>query len=698
MTPAAFLSPLSAANPRRYADLALAALVVSVIVMMALPLPPWTLDILVGTNLCGGIVLLLIALFVPTPLAFSTFPAVLLITTLFRISLSVATTRQILLHSHGGDIIDAFGRMVVGGSLVVGLVIFLIITVVQFIVVAKGAERVAEVGARFTLDALPGKQMSIDADLRAGVLSQTQALARRQELVHESHFYGAMDGAMKFVKGDAIAGIIIVAVNLLGGITIGTLSMGMPLSEAITRFCILSIGDGLVTQIPALFVSIAAGITITRTAPDGAANLGEQIGSQLGAQPRALMLGAGVTFLFALVPGFPALTFLAMAALIAALSYRLSRQHRASLAQRQQTEIPAAAREGETAPVLLQTAADPSASPPSPFSLELSPSLMARIPAPALNLALQQERHQLLTHYGIPFPGLSLRSNPAMPENGFAILVQDLPELSLTIPPNAVLLLGQFNPVSIGTFPAAPEWLLPAQWIAQDHTMISKKDAPASEALSPAQAIARLVMRAIQRHPAAALGLQAVRQRIRDIEWRYGDLAREALSLMPIGRLADLMVTLARERVPMTDLPGLLQAVVTHAPGAPTTHALYESIRLALSRSIVARLLPTPNSPEPLTAITLSPAWETHLRAALLEPADGPILALPPADMAAFLSATLAAFEAAAATQTQVLALPFDLRRATSRLLRTPFPRAAFLSHEELTQAGIQARLVGRVQ
>ena len=329
--------PLAANAPpsgSALSDLGLATLVVAVIVMMALPLPAWSLDMLVAVNIALAVLLLLVALFIPTPLAFSTFPAVLLVTTLFRISLNVATTRQILLHAHAGDIIAAFGRLVVGGSLVVGLVVFLIITVVQFIVVAKGAERVAEVSARFTLDAMPGKQMSIDADLRAGMLSQAEAVQRRRELVQESQFYGAMDGAMKFVKGDAIAGIVIVLVNLLGGIAIGTLSMGLGFGAAVQKFSVLSIGDGLVTQIPALFVSIAAGIAITRTAPDGSANLGQQIGRQLGGQPRALLMSAGVMVLFAGVPGFPTFTFLGLAALLGVLGVTLTRTPRAQGQQR----------------------------------------------------------------------------------------------------------------------------------------------------------------------------------------------------------------------------------------------------------------------------------------------------------------------------------------------------------------------------
>jgi type III secretion protein V len=687
----------------QYTDLALAGLVVSVIVMMALPLPPWSLDILVATNISAGVMLLLIALFVPTPLAFSTFPSVLLITTLFRISLNVATARQILLHADGGDIIDAFGRMVVGGSLVVGLVIFLIITVVQFIVVAKGAERVAEVGARFTLDALPGKQMSIDADLRAGVISQTEAFNRRSELVQESHFYGSMDGAMKFVKGDAIAGIVIVAVNLLGGIAIGTVSLDMGLADAIQRFSVLSIGDGLVSQIPALFVSIAAGIAITRTAPDSSANLGDQIGRQLGTQPRAMMLSAGVMVLFALVPGFPTFTFLLLAALVAALSVTLTRRQRLHGEQQLRLEVPAAAREGESAIVLLQ-AARPSERPPSAFRLELSSSLVERLGAAALNAALDEERANLREHYGIPFPGMVLRNASELPANAFSILVQDLPELASSIPESAILVVGAMDPTAWIRIKqqyqvldeAAPEWLLPAAWISEVHAE-ELKSTPGLEVLDPAQVVARLVMRTIQRNPSAALGVQEVRQLIREIEWRFGDLAREAQAILPLGRLADLMAALARERVPLADFPGLLQAVVTHGPGAPDTHTLYEAMRLSMARGIVARLLPHDSRVESrqgrpeLTAVTLDSNFEALLRDALVLRPDGPVLALPPQSIEAALGALIAAFEQAASKGTQVLALPADLRRAASRLFRAALPRAAFLSHEELNAASVVA-------
>jgi type III secretion protein V len=703
---------------RRYTDLALAALVVSIIVMMALPLPSWSLDVLVATNIFAGVTLLLIALFIPTPLAFSTFPSVLLLTTLFRTSLNVATTRQILLHTNGGEIIDAFGNMVVGGSLVVGLVIFLIITVVQFIVVAKGAERVAEVGARFTLDALPGKQMSIDADLRAGVISQTEAFNRRRELVEESHFYGSMDGAMKFVKGDAVAGIVIVAVNLLGGITIGTLTLGMSFAEAIQRFSVLSIGDGLVSQIPSLFVSIAAGIAITRTAPDNSANLGDQIGRQLGTQPRALMLSAVVMLLFALVPDFPTITFLVLAGSTAFLSVALTRRQQRRSDQQVQEEVPAAAREGEVLPMLLQgqwplQRSQSAERPPSTFRLELSSSLVERLGAADLNVALADERAALREHYGIPFPGLVLRTSPTLPGNSFSILVQDLAELTLSVPESAVLLVGTMDPKAQASLlqsysildEPAPEWLLPAVWVsdAQLPELQSEIDLPDSfakplEILDLAHVVARLVMRAIQRNPASALGVQEVRQLIREIEWRFGDLAREAQAILPLGRLADLMAALARERVPLADFPGLLQAVVTHGPGAPDTHALYEAMRLSLARGIVASLLPKKsksgfqlNRPE-LTAVTLDAEFEMQLRAALTMRPDGPVLALPTPQVEAALVALIAAFEQSASSGTQVIALSADIRRAASRLFRAGLPRVAFLSHEELGAASVVAK------
>jgi type III secretion protein V len=675
----------------RHSDLALAALVVAVIVMMALPLPPWSLDILVAVNIAIGVVILLVALFIPSPLAFSTFPSVLLITTLFRISLNVATTRQILLNAHAGDIITAFGKLVVGGSLVVGIVVFLIITIVQFIVIAKGAERVAEVGARFTLDALPGKQMSIDADVRAGLITQSEAIARRNNLIQESQFYGAMDGAMKFVKGDAIAGIVIVLVNLLGGIAIGTMVMNLSFGAAIQKFAILSIGDGLVTQIPALFLSIAAGIAITRNESQNSANLGDQIASQIMAQPRALMLGAGVMLLFALVPGFPTFTFLGLGLSVAALSLLLMRVATKSAAAKGVSEVMGAAREGEHLPVLLQ-ADGGSTIAPSSFRLELSDALANSIGAPNLDTALARARLRLKEDYGLPFPGLALRISSNLGERSMALSVQDLMDTTINLPADALLAYPGSDVAAFDALPAlpdaVPELLLPGKWIATDQS-----DAAANaqcQTMEDDAVVAHAVMLVVQKYPAAALGVQEVRQMVRDIEWRYPDLLREAQAVVPLPRMADLMAALAREQVPLTDFPGLLQALVTNASSVADASDLYEACRLALARNILARqLMPGQNV---VSVVDLDPAFEARLRSGLVAKSDGPALALDPPVATAAVAALREGFAAAGAGSMRTLLLPSDLRRATSRLFRGSLPRVRFVSQEEVAASGLMVK------
>ena len=315
MSLASYFQTASAAGNRtgglaRFTDIALVAGIVAIIALMIVPLPTWAIDVLVAVNIAGGVLLLLLAIYVANPLEFSVFPSVLLISTLFRLALSIATTRMILLHGEAGHIIQTFGHMVAGGNLVVGLVVFLIITVVQFIVIAKGSERVAEVAARFSLDAMPGKQMSIDSDLRSGLIDKDEARRRRRVLENESKLNGSLDGAMKFVKGDAIAGIIIIIINLLGGLAIGVLQLDMAMGDAAVKYSILTIGDGMVTQIPALLGAMSAGLLVTRTTDDEHdKHLGDAIGRQLTAKPRVLLVAGGLCLLFAMVPGFPVVVF-----------------------------------------------------------------------------------------------------------------------------------------------------------------------------------------------------------------------------------------------------------------------------------------------------------------------------------------------------------------------------------------------------
>ncbi len=323
------------------AELALAALVVGVVAMLIVPLPTWLLDILLATNLSLSVAILLVVLYVPDALAIATFPTLLLLTTLFRLALNVSTSRLILLQANAGDVIKAFGGFVVRGNYVVGAVVFLVLTIIQFIVIAKGSERVAEVGARFVLDAMPGKQMAIDADLRSGDIEKKEARRRRFVLDKESQFFGAMDGAMRFVKGDAIAALVVVFVNLFGGLLIGVMQKGMRFGEAIHVYSILSIGDGLVAQIPSMFIAISAGIVVTRVATDKSSDLGRDIGRQLASEPRSLLIAGGIIGLFSFVPGFPTVIFLIVAGLIGGAGLYLARG-RSAVAKADSDKIAAA--------------------------------------------------------------------------------------------------------------------------------------------------------------------------------------------------------------------------------------------------------------------------------------------------------------------------------------------------------------------
>ena len=301
----------------RYSDLALAGLVVAIVGMMIVPLPTPLLDLLISVNIAVAVVLLLVAIYVSEALKIATFPTLLLLTTLFRLALEVSATRLILLRADAGEVIRAFGNFVVAGNLVVGAVVFLILTMVQFIVISKGSERVAEVAARFTLDAMPGKQMAIDAELRAGHIDHNEARRRRAALARESQLFGSMDGAMKFVKGDAIAGIVVLAVNIVGGLVIGVLQRGLDVATAAKTYTVLTIGEGLVSQIPALVISTAAGIIVTRVASEEeGAHLGRDIGSQVMAQPKAIAIAAGLLLLLAVVPGLPGVPFITLAAVL----------------------------------------------------------------------------------------------------------------------------------------------------------------------------------------------------------------------------------------------------------------------------------------------------------------------------------------------------------------------------------------------
>ena len=410
-------------------------MLLAIVFMMILPLPTALVDVLIGANMSIAVVLLMLAIYITSPLEFSAFPAVLLITTLFRLSLSITTTRLILLQGDAGQIVSTFGNFVVGGNLVVGIVVFLIITIVQFMVITKGSERVAEVSARFSLDAMPGKQMSIDGDMRAGAIDVNEARHRRSLIEKESQMYGSMDGAMKFVKGDSIAGLIIIVVNILGGVMIGVTQKGMSAGEALELFSVLTVGDGLVSQIPALFIAITAGIIVTRVSNEESNDLGSDIGGQVIAQPRALLIGGVLLVLFALIPGFPKVTFLVLALVVGGGGFFLFYQQKKQ-SESDQSDLSSFVAQGAGSP-----AAKPTVSRNSkgklgeqeefamtvPLLIDLDSRLQESLEAVALNDELARVRRALYLDLGVPFPGIHLRFNEAMKDSEYLIQLQEVP-------------------------------------------------------------------------------------------------------------------------------------------------------------------------------------------------------------------------------------------------------------------------------
>jgi type III secretion protein V len=555
---------LSGGRGLKWSDGALVIVAVFVIALMVLPVPGWALDTLISINIGVSIVILLFSLYVATPVAFSSFPTVLLFTTLFRVSLSIAATRQILLNAHAGDIIETFGKLIVGGSLIVGLVVFFIITIVQFIVVAKGAERVAEVAARFTLDALPGKQMAIDSDMRSGLINQRQASQMRDALSNESQFFGAMDGAMKFVKGDAVASIIVVAVNLIGGIAVGTLNKGMPLAQAISTYAVLSIGDGLVSQVPALFATMAAGVVVTRTNATSEKNLAVQIGSQLASQPKALWLAGLVIALFSFVPGFPALPFVLVGVAVAAAGFSAAKTLLLD-AVRSVSGVLAKAGPGASSPVAITPALN------APFALvaiNVHTGLAIADNLRKLDREFEQIAARLQQEIGVPFPGVFVRtlgSDP--PDHAFQVFLSEIP-----VTPMIKISEGQ------------PD--------------------------GAAKQIAENLERILRAEASQFVGIQETKWLVSRVETNYPDLVREATAVLPLARLSDLLSNLVKQGVPIVDVRTILETAVRVGSSAGAGAHL-EFARIALCRSICYRYA-DPKSRK-MKAILLSQECEDSL-------------------------------------------------------------------------------------
>ena len=669
-------------------DLVLATLIVCIIFMMILPLPTWLIDALIATNMCLSAILLMVAMYLPNPLAFSSFPSVLLVTTLFRLAIGIATTRLILLNGDAGHIIYTFGNFVVGGNLVVGLVVFLILTIVQFVVITKGAERVAEVAARFSLDAMPGKQMSIDGDLRAGTIDMDEARRRRGVVEKESQLYGAMDGAMKFVKGDAIAGLIIVAVNLLGGVLIGTLQRGLTAGESVKVYSILTIGDGLISQIPALFVSICAGMIVTRvTSSDGtASNVGSDIGAQLLAQPKAFMIGSAIMLGFAAIPGMPTVTFLILSVVVGTVGYIVFRTERKVVDPKtgKVTTVSGAGGDAKADKAGGDSDAD-SFAPTVPLLVDVSAALEKAFSAKVLNDELVKVRRALFEDLGIIFPGINLRFNNQLNDEDYAILVSEIPVSQGRMRPRHLLVREapeNLTALSIpfetdkGFLPGIPTLWAPAELKGA----LSNAGIPF---LDPTQMLSYHIALVLKKYAAEFVGIQETRALLTDMEARFPELAKEVQRVMPIHKIAEILQRLVGEGVSIRNLRSVMEALIEWGQKEKDSVMLTEYVRVALKRHISHRHSAGQNI---LPAYLLAPSVEDTVRGAVRQTSGGSYLALDPATSRQLLDNIKATVgDLTRSMHKPVLLTSMDIRRYLRKMIEQDLYELPVLSYQELT-------------
>jgi len=641
---------------------------VVVVIVMVIPLPTVLLDLLLTLNISLSLIILLVAMYTLRPLEFSTFPSVLLVTTLFRLSLNVASTRLILLRgaegpSAAGAVIQAFGNFVVGGSYVVGLVVFLILVVINFVVITKGSGRIAEVAARFTLDAMPGKQLAVDAELNSGMLTEREARERRRSIEAEADFYGAMDGASKFVRGDAIAGLLIAAINIVGGLFIGIVQRNLALQEAAEIYTVLTIGDGLVSQLPALLISTAAGIIVTRAA--SGTNLGSEVTAQILLNPRVLGLVAAILGSFALLPGLPFLPFVVLAGAVGGLAYVTDREQPAP-------EEPAAKEaHGARRP-------DPAADLPAPLDLlelevgyELVPLADAEQGGELVE-RIRSLRRQLAQEMGLVVPPVHIRDNLQLKPGEYAILLKstEIARGELRMGHYLAINPGGAGPAVPGVPTKEPAFGLDALWVAagdRDQAQLA-----GYTVVDGATVVVTHLTELIRRHAHELLGRQEV-QNLLDGLAKTNPKAVEELvpQTLTLGAVQKVLQSLLREHVSIRDVLTIVEALADHATVTKDPLALTEHVRQALSRSIVNRFL-TPDRVLPL--VTLSPRLEKIIAEAVHRTEDGTYLALEPS-LAQRLLGKLAAWSEQFALQGQqplVLCssgVRGHLRRMTERFL-----------------------------
>ncbi|MGM0501135.1 MAG: flagellar biosynthesis protein FlhA [Bacillota bacterium] len=609
----------------QYSDLLFIFAVIIVVVMFIIPLPTFILDLLLTLNISFSLTILISAIYLTNPLELSVFPSLLLIATLFRLGLNVSTTRLILGQANAGQVIDAFGNFVVGGNYIVGVVIFVILVAIQYIVITKGSERVAEVSARFTLDAMPGKQMSIDADLSSGLITEAEARQKREEIRQEADFYGAMDGASKFVKGDAIAGIIITLINIIGGLVIGIMQQEMGINEALTTYTLLTVGDGLVSQIPALLISTATGIVVTRAASEG--NLGQDFTKQIFSQPRTLLIVSAVIFLLGLFTPLPAVPFLFLALSAGTMGYVLYQAEQDELEEEEAAEVAEEEaeeyREEESMTDLLQV---------DPMEVEVGYNLIPLVvPEQGGDLLdrVSMIRRQCALELGVVVPPIRIRDNMQLEPNHYRVNLRgiDIAEHEIMADKYMAMDSGMATEEIQGQETTEPAFGLEALWIDEDEK--EKAEMAGYTVVDPPSVIATHLTELVKNHAHELLSRQAVQELIDNAREDSPAVVDELIpDLMSIGKVQKVLQNLLKEKVSIRDLVSILEVLADQANNTQDIAVLTEYVRQdALSRQISKKYK---DDNDNIYVITLDPELEEQLSNSIEHTDQGSYLALNP--------------------------------------------------------------------
>ncbi len=662
-------------------DVIMAVGVVGILGFMVMPLPTWLLDLLLSFNITFSLIILLSSMYVQRPLELSAFPSILLLGTLFRLSLNVASTRIILLHGNegtmaAGKVIMAFGGFVVGGNYLVGIIVFLILVAINFMVITKGAGRIAEVAARFTLDAMPGKQMSIDADLNAGIITEQEARDRREVISLEAEYYGAMDGANKFVRGDAVAGIVITLINIIGGLAIGVFQNGMTFGHAAQNYTLLTIGDGLVTQVPALIVSTAAGVIVTRAGAES--SLGEEITSQILVQPKAIAVAAGVLFGFGLVPGLPTMPFLILALLAGGLAYAvfqsIKETARVEEEQKIQEEKAIPADQFDALPPLDTLAIEVGYGLIPLVDIEQDGQLLDRI---------KLLRRQIARELGIIVAPVHIQDNMQLKPGEYSIMLKGNEIARGELMTNYYLAMNPGNAeYEIEGIPTQePTYGLPALWIKE----AAKENALAKgfTVVDLATVMTTHLSEIVKKHCYELLGRQDVQQLLDTLKDTHPKVVEELVpGLLPLGGVVKVLQNLLREQVPIRDLLAILETLADWAPVTKDLDVLTERVRQALARTITKMYL---NDENRIAAVTLGHSVETAIAEGLQQTDQGTFLSLDPSMVQQIMKSLAHSLEQMSQTTNQPIVVCSAQVRPHFKMLADRFmPQIIVLSYDEI--------------